>query len=89
MERDWSPTLEALRAGLGEVIRGKQEAVDLLLVGILAGGHVLLEDVPGVGKTTLAKAVARIFRVEFSRVQFTPIHTGLDVSGINPAPTAI
>ena len=51
MGRDWSPTIGALRAGLGEVIRGKQEVVDLLLVGVLAGGHVLLEDVPGVGKT--------------------------------------
>ena len=61
MERDWNPTIDALRTQLGEVIRGKPEVVDLMLVGVLAGGHVLLEDVPGVGKTTLAKALARVF----------------------------
>ena len=87
MGRDWSPTIGALRAGLGEVIRGREEAIDLLLVGILAGGHVLLEDVPGVGKTTLAKALARVFEVEFSRIQFTPDLLPADILGapiLNP-----
>jgi len=87
MERDWTPTIGALRAGLSEVIRGKQEVVDLLLVGILAAGHVLLEDVPGVGKTTLAKALARVFQVEFSRIQFTPDLLPADILGapiLNP-----
>jgi MoxR-like ATPase len=64
--------LDEIRAAVGRVIRGKADAVELLLVAVLAGGHVLVEDVPGVGKTTLAKAVAKVFRVAFARVQFTP-----------------
>jgi len=52
-----------------------------LLTAILAGGHVLVEDVPGVGKTTLAKAIARVFHVEFSRVQFTPDLLPADIIG--------
>jgi MoxR-like ATPase len=63
------------------VIQGKPEAIDLLLVGLLAGGHVLVEDVPGVGKTTLSKALARAFDVVFSRVQFTPDLLPADISG--------
>jgi len=87
MQRDWNPTLGALRAGLGRVIRGKDEAVDLLLIGVLARGHVLLEDVPGVGKTTLAKALAKVFSVDFARVQFTPDLLPADILGaeiLNP-----
>jgi MoxR-like ATPase len=87
MDRNWSETLAALRSGLGKVIRGKEEAVDLLLVGVLAGGHVLLEDVPGVGKTTLAKALAVVFAVDFARVQFTPDLLPADIMGtpiLNP-----
>jgi MoxR-like ATPase len=87
MERDWSPTIGALHAGLAEVVRGNPEAIELLLVGVLAGGHVLLEDIPGVGKTTLAKALARIFQVDFSRVQFTPDLLPADILGapiLNP-----
>jgi MoxR-like ATPase len=66
---------------VGEVIVGKPEAVELLLTAVLAGGHVLVEDVPGVGKTTLAKAIARVFHVEFSRVQFTPDLLPADIVG--------
>ena len=87
MQRDWISTVADLRSGLGQVIRGKEEAVDLLLVGVLAGGHVLLEDVPGVGKTTLAKALAKVFSVEFARVQFTPDLLPADILGaeiLNP-----
>ena len=64
--------LDSLRARLGGVVLGKEDVIELLLVGVLAGGHVLLEDVPGVGKTTLAKALAVALGLEFSRVQFTP-----------------
>lgn len=64
--------LDTLRARLNGVVLGKEDVVDLLLVGVLAGGHVLLEDVPGVGKTTLAKALSTTLGLEFSRVQFTP-----------------
>jgi MoxR-like ATPase len=75
------PTLEALRRTLGRVIHGKAEVIELLLVGVLGGGHVLVEDVPGVGKTTLAKALARAFRATFTRVQFTPDLLPSDILG--------
>ena len=74
-------TLDAIRAALGEIIRGKSDVIDLLLVSVLGGGHVLVEDVPGVGKTTLAKALARVFRVTFTRVQFTPDLLPSDILG--------
>jgi MoxR-like ATPase len=73
--------LARIREAVGRVIVGKPEAVELLLCAILAGGHVLVEDVPGVGKTTLAKAIARVFRVDFSRVQFTPDLLPSDIIG--------
>ena len=87
MGQDWDGTLEALRGELAQVIRGRAEAVELLLAGVLAGGHVLLEDVPGVGKTTLAKALAKILSVDFTRVQFTPDLLPADILGsqvLNP-----
>jgi MoxR-like ATPase len=80
-------TLARLRAALARVLEGKDDVADLVLVGVLAGGHVLLEDVPGVGKTTLAKGVARIFDVSFARVQFTPDLLPSDIVGtqiLNP-----
>ncbi len=73
--------IEQLRAGLSQVLRGKSAVIDLALIGIFAGGHVLLEDVPGVGKTTLAKALARAFGVRFTRVQFTPDLLPGDITG--------
>jgi MoxR-like ATPase len=73
--------LDRVRSALAEVIRGKPEVIELLLVGILGGGHVLVEDVPGVGKTTLAKALARAFRISFTRVQFTPDLLPSDILG--------
>jgi MoxR-like ATPase len=79
--------LDRIRGVLGTVIRGKAEVIDLLLVGVLGGGHVLVEDVPGVGKTTLAKALARAFHITFTRVQFTPDLLPADILGsqvLNP-----
>ncbi len=79
--------LDEIRKTLGAVIRGKPEVIDLLLVAVLSGGHVLIEDVPGVGKTTLAKALARAFDVKFRRVQFTPDLLPADILGseiLNP-----
>jgi MoxR-like ATPase len=73
--------LTRVRASVSSVIVGKPDAVELLMIALLAGGHVLVEDVPGVGKTTLAKAVARVFRVDFSRVQFTPDLLPADIIG--------
>jgi MoxR-like ATPase len=77
----------AIREALGQVIRGKAEVIDQVLLGVFGGGHVLLEDVPGVGKTTLAKAIARAFGVAFARVQFTPDLLPADITGslvLNP-----
>jgi MoxR-like ATPase len=88
VEPDLRRTLEAITAALNTVIRGKPEVIDLLLVGVLAGGHILIEDVPGVGKTTLAKALARLTSVDFSRVQFTPDLLPADILGtevLNPS----
>jgi MoxR-like ATPase len=73
--------LEALQQTLSQVIRGKGEAIEILLTALLAGGSVLLEDVPGVGKTTLAKALAKSLDSEFRRVQFTPDLLPTDILG--------
>jgi len=71
----------ALRANLGRAIRGKPREIDLLIAAFLAGGNVLLNDVPGVGKTTLAKAFARSIGGVFARVQFTPDLLPADILG--------
>ncbi len=64
-------------------VSGKREGVFLAVVALLAGGHVLIEDVPGVGKTLLAKSLSRSIRAEFRRVQFTPDLLPADVTGLN------
>jgi MoxR-like ATPase len=82
-----SKTIDSLRKAMRGVLSGKDDVIDLLLVGILGSGHVLVEDVPGVGKTTLAKALARALDVAFTRVQFTPDLLPTDILGsqvLNP-----
>lgn len=64
------------------VIVGKRDAIELVVVALLADGHILIEDVPGVGKTTLAKAIARSVGLSFKRVQFTPDLLPSDVTGV-------
>ena len=64
--------IDRLKQNLGQAIQGKREPLEILTVALLAGGSVLLEDVPGVGKTTLAKALARSIDLSFNRIQFTP-----------------
>ena len=73
--------LPELKTQLGRVIFGKDEALDHVLVALLSGHHLLLEDVPGVGKTTLAKALARSFAGDFRRMQFTPDLLPTDILG--------
>ena len=70
-----------VQAAIGQVIIGKHEAVELLLVALLSGGHVLIEDMPGTGKTTLAKTLARCLDCSFQRIQFTPDLLPTDVTG--------
>ena len=68
---------------ISRVIVGKQNAVELLLVGLLANGHVLVEDAPGLGKTLLAKSLATSMGATFKRVQFTPDLLPADITGFN------
>ena len=74
---------QLVRQNVAQVIIGKDAVVELLLVALLCDGHVLLEDVPGIGKTTLAKALARSIDCTFARIQFTPDLLPGDVTGIN------
>lgn len=73
--------IQALKARVEQVIRGKSEVVELALVAVIAGGHILLEDVPGVGKTTLAHSLACALGGSFSRIQFTSDLLPADVLG--------
>jgi len=75
--------LSELRSAIGHAIRGKDDVIDLAIIALLARGHLLIEDVPGVGKTTLAQALARSFHCTFQRIQFTSDLLPSDVIGVN------
>ncbi len=74
-------SLEALRESIAQVIVGQDEVVEQLLIGLLAGGHCLLEGVPGLGKTLLVRALGQALALEFRRVQFTPDLMPSDIIG--------
>jgi MoxR-like ATPase len=74
---------QAVQENVSQVIIGKADVTELMLVALLVEGHVLLEDVPGIGKTTLAKALARSLDCSFARIQFTPDLLPSDVTGLN------
>ncbi len=83
MEQRIFETIETLRESINRVFIGKEDVVEDLLVCLMAGGHVLLEDVPGVGKTSLAGVLAKTTSCSFGRIQFTPDTLPGDVSGIS------
>lgn len=73
--------MEAIRQNIGKVFVGQKETVDLVLTALICRGHMLIEDLPGLGKTTLASALAKSLGCSFARIQFTPDVTPADVTG--------
>ena len=72
-----------LQQAIASVVKGKEDVIQLALITLLARGHLLIEDVPGVGKTTLAQALARSFHCSFQRIQFTSDLLPSDVIGVS------
>ena len=92
MPQDTSPSVDIariqelagqLRESVQRIVVGKSEVIDLAIIAVICRGHALLEDVPGIGKTTMAKALAQSLGCTFSRIQFTPDLTPTDVLGVN------
>ncbi|MGB9679144.1 MAG: AAA family ATPase [Thermoanaerobacteraceae bacterium] len=79
----YNTVIDDIRNNIEKVIIGKNEVIDLMLTALISSGHILLEDVPGVGKTTIAKALAKSINCDFKRVQFTPDLLPSDLTGIN------
>ncbi len=82
-ELEPSQAMEALINNIETVIIGKTEAVELAVATLLAGGHMLIEDVPGVGKTMLARSLAKSLDCSFKRIQFTPDLLPTDITGVS------
>jgi len=81
--KDVQQVAEKIIDNVAKVIFGKREAIELTVVGLLCQGHLLIEDVPGVGKTMLARSLARSIGCKFSRIQFTPDMLPSDVTGVS------
>jgi MoxR-like ATPase len=80
---DFAASVDRIVGNVERAVSGKRESISLAVVAVLAGGHLLIEDVPGVGKTLLAKSLARSIQGEFRRIQFTPDLLPADVTGLN------
>ncbi len=80
---DYKQTISAIRKNMKKAIVGKDEIIDLLLVSLICSGHVLVEDVPGLGKTTMVSALASSLGCSFQRIQFTPDVLPSDITGFN------
>ncbi len=78
---DYLNRIEAAKNTIRTAIHGKDDVIDMVLCAVFAGGHILLEDIPGVGKTTLVTALAKVFNLGYRRVQFTPDVLPSDISG--------
>jgi len=78
---DTARLCEQILAEVGQVVVGKREAITMVLLGVLASGHILIEDLPGLGKTLLARTFATVLGLEFTRVQFTPDMLPADLTG--------
>lgn len=78
-----SEKMKAVQSEIAKAIRGKDEVIKRILMSILAGGHILLDDIPGVGKTTLALALSKAMSLSFNRVQFTPDVVPSDITGFS------
>lgn len=81
--RDYHDAIVSVLGEMNNVIHGKDEVVSLVLSSVIAGGHVLLEDVPGVAKTLLARSLATVLGLEFARIQFTPDLLPSDIIGMS------
>lgn len=76
-------TLQQIHSEITQIVRGKDEIIDMVLCSMLAGGHILLEDIPGVGKTTLAVALSKAISLSYKRMQFTPDVLPSDILGFS------
>ena len=83
MDENVAGKIEELLNNIEQVVYGKHEVVKLCVVGLLARGHILIEDVPGIGKTTIAQSIARSLDCSFNRVQFTSDMLPSDILGVS------
>ena len=81
--QEFAASFRTIEENVERVVQGKQPEIRLALAALVAEGHILIEDVPGVGKTMLAKAIARSIDCSFRRIQFTPDLLPTDVTGVN------